>query len=120
MLHGPKPGASARAPALPRLFSQVVIPPTVFRELQQPNTPTPVREWANSLPNWASVRTPKAINLKLDVDAGELEAICLAQAIKAAAVLMDVAHRCKKAVANKGESAYHDRPAGARKGNHEQ
>ncbi len=38
--------------ALPRLFSQVVIPPTVFRELQ-------------------------------------LEAICLAQEIKAAAVLMD-------------------------------
>ena len=75
--------------ALPRLFSQVVIPPTVFRELQQPNTPTPVREWASSLPNWASVQTPKTINLKLDVDAGELEAICLAQEIKAAAVLMD-------------------------------
>jgi predicted nucleic acid-binding protein len=75
--------------ALPRLFSQVVIPPTVFRELQQPNTPAPVREWANSLPSWASVQTPKAINLKLDVDAGELEAICLAQEIKAAAVLMD-------------------------------
>ena len=89
MLHGPKPGASARAPALPRLFSQVVIPPTVFRELQQPNTPTPVRDWANSLPNWASVQRPKVINLKLDVDAGELEAICLAQEIKAAAVLMD-------------------------------
>jgi len=75
--------------ALPRLFSQVVIPPTVFRELQQPNTPARVREWANSLPNWASVQKPKAINLKLDVDAGELEAICLAQEIKAAAVLMD-------------------------------
>ena len=75
--------------ALPRLFSQVVIPPTVFHELQQPNTPAPVREWANSLPNWASMQTPKAINLVLDVDAGELEAICLAQEIKAAAVLMD-------------------------------
>ncbi len=75
--------------ALPRLFSRVVIPPTVFRELQQPNTPAPVREWANSLPNWASMQTPKAINLVLDVDAGELEAICLAQEIKAAAVLMD-------------------------------
>ena len=75
--------------ALPRLFSQLVIPPTVFRELRQPNTPAPVREWANSLPNWVSVQTPKAINLKLDVDAGELEAICLAQEIKAAAVLMD-------------------------------
>jgi predicted nucleic acid-binding protein len=74
---------------LPRLFSQVVIPPTVFRELQQPNTPPAVREWARLLPAWAAVRVPTAINLPLDVDAGELEAICLAREIKAAAVLMD-------------------------------
>jgi predicted nucleic acid-binding protein len=32
---------------------------------------------------------PKSLNLSLDVDAGELEAICLACEIKAAAVLMD-------------------------------
>jgi predicted nucleic acid-binding protein len=74
---------------LPRLFSQVVIPPTVFRELQQPNTPPPVREWARSLPAWAAVQAPTNLNLSLDVDAGELEAICLAREIKAAAVLMD-------------------------------
>jgi predicted nucleic acid-binding protein len=74
---------------LPRLFRQVVIPPTVFRELQQPNTPPPVREWARSLPTWVAVQTPKALNLTLDVDAGEVEAICLAQEIKADAILMD-------------------------------
>jgi len=74
---------------LPRLFSEVVIPPTVFRELQQPNTPPLVREWARSLPAWAVVQTPKALNLSLDVDEGELEAICLACEIKADAVLMD-------------------------------
>ena len=74
---------------LPRLFSQVVIPPTVFRELQQPNTPAPVRQWANSLPAWATVQTPKTLNLSLEVDAGEMEAICLAREINAAAVLMD-------------------------------
>jgi len=74
---------------LPRLFRQVVIPPTVFRELQQPNTPPPVREWARSLPTWIAVQTPKTLNLALDVDAGELEAICLAQEIHADAVLMD-------------------------------
>jgi predicted nucleic acid-binding protein len=74
---------------LPRLFSQVVIPPTVFRELQQPNTPAPVRQWAGSLPAWAAVQTPRTINLSLDVDAGELEAICLAREINASAVLMD-------------------------------
>jgi hypothetical protein len=35
------------------------------------------------------VQSPKALNLVLDVDAGELEAICLAQEIRADAVLMD-------------------------------
>ena len=74
---------------LSRLFGQVVIPPTVFRELQQPNTPPLVRQWARSLPAWAAVQAPKTLNLSLDVDAGDLEAICLAREIKAAAVLMD-------------------------------
>ena len=74
---------------LPKLFQHVVIPPTVFQELQQPNTPSLVKQWAGSLPTWATVRKPTAINLKLTVDAGELEAICLAQEINAAAVLMD-------------------------------
>lgn len=73
---------------LPRLFRQA-IPPTVFRELQQSNTPPPVREWARSLPTWIAVQTPKTLKLALDVDAGEVEAICLAQEIKADAVLMD-------------------------------
>jgi predicted nucleic acid-binding protein len=41
------------------------------------------------LPPWVVVQTPKSINLVLDVDAGELEAICLAQEIQASAVLMD-------------------------------
>ena len=75
--------------ALPKLFRQVIIPPTVFHELQQPNTPSPVRQWAAKLPEWVSVQSPKAMNLKLDIDAGELEAICLAQEIHADAVLMD-------------------------------
>jgi predicted nucleic acid-binding protein len=74
---------------LPRLFRQVVMPPMVFRELQQPNTPAPVREWARSLPAWATVQTPKTVNAALEVDAGEQEAISLAQEINAVAVLMD-------------------------------
>jgi predicted nucleic acid-binding protein len=74
---------------LPKLFRQVIIPPTVFRELQQSNTPPPVRQWAAALPEWVAVQSPKTTNLVLDVDAGELEAICLAQEIHADAVLMD-------------------------------
>lgn len=74
---------------LPKLFRQVVIPPTVFREMQQPNTPPPVRQWASALPKWVAVQSPKVVNLALNVDAGELEAICLAQEIHADAILMD-------------------------------
>ena len=74
---------------LAELFRQVVIPPTVFRELQQPNTPPLVRQWTDSLPAWVSVKSPKTLNLTLEVDAGELEAICLAQEIHADAILMD-------------------------------
>jgi predicted nucleic acid-binding protein len=44
---------------------------------------------AASLPTWIAVQTPKTVNLVLGVDAGELEAICLAQEIHADAVLMD-------------------------------
>ena len=74
---------------LPRLFQQVVMPPAVFNELQQANTPPLVRQWAATLPDWAAVQMPKSLNLKLNVDAGELEAISLAQEIHAAAILMD-------------------------------
>jgi len=35
------------------------------------------------------VQSPKTVNLELNVDAGELEAICLAREIHADAVLMD-------------------------------
>ena len=41
------------------------------------------------LPAWLAVQTPRTLNLALDVDAGEREAICLAQEIKADAILMD-------------------------------
>ena len=70
---------------LPQLFRQVVIPPTVFREMQQPNTPPLVRQWASALPSWVTARTSKVLTLALDIDAGEIEAICLAQEIHAAA-----------------------------------
>jgi predicted nucleic acid-binding protein len=89
---------------LPSLFHSVVIPPMVFAELQQPNTPDRVQEWVSSLPPWVTVQAPKTIDVTLNIDAGELEAICLAREINAAAVLMDdragrnAAGRCGVAV----------------------
>ncbi len=74
---------------LPRLFTQVYIPPTVFQELQHPNTPAAVRDWARTLPVWVKVQAPTTLDPTLDVDRGELEAICLAKEIQAAAILMD-------------------------------
>ena len=67
----------------------MVIPPVVFQELQQARTPPLVRQWAAALPGWVSVQSPKNLKLTLNVDAGEREAICLAQEIHAAAILMD-------------------------------
>lgn len=74
---------------LAQLFEQVVIPPTVFAELQHPNTPALVQEWMRTLPAWVAVQKPASLDLSLNVDAGELEAICLAREIQASAVLMD-------------------------------
>ena len=74
---------------LPRLFERVIIPPTVFVELQHPNTPTLVQEWMKSLPAWIAVQKPTSLDPSLNVDAGELEAICLAREIHAAAILID-------------------------------
>lgn len=89
---------------LPSLFQRVVIPPKVFAELQQPNTPSLVREWAQKLPTWVALQAPQTLDPTLGVDEGETEAICLAQEIKAAAVLIDdragrnAAKRCGLAV----------------------
>jgi predicted nucleic acid-binding protein len=74
---------------LPRLFERVIIPPTVFVELQHPNTPARVQEWMKSLPAWIAVQKPTSLDPSLNVDAGELEAICLAREINAAAILID-------------------------------
>jgi predicted nucleic acid-binding protein len=47
---------------LARLFDRVVIPPTVFAELQHPNTPPPVQEWMRTLPAWVAVQKPDSID----------------------------------------------------------
>ena len=42
-----------------------------------------------SLPAWIAVQKPTSLDPSLKVDAGELEAICLAREIHAAAILID-------------------------------
>ena len=48
-----------------------------------------MRQWAAALPAWVALQSPQTLNLKLNLHAGELEAICLAQEIHADAILMD-------------------------------
>jgi predicted nucleic acid-binding protein len=44
---------------LPRLFGEVLIPPTVHRELQHERTPQRVRAWAQALPAWIKIGPSK-------------------------------------------------------------
>ena len=74
---------------LPALFQEILIPPTVHRELQHQKTPPRVREWAQTLPVWVKVQAPAVLDHLLNVDEGEKEAICPAREMKAVAILMD-------------------------------
>lgn len=76
---------------LPELYGRVVIPEGVFEELQRPSTPESVREWIAGPPDWLEVRRahvqPDASLQLLGI--GERQAICLAQALNAAAIIID-------------------------------
>lgn len=74
---------------LPALFHEVLIPPTVHREMQQLRTPARVRAWATALPVWIKVQAPAVLDDSLKVDQGEREAICLAREVNAVAILID-------------------------------
>jgi predicted nucleic acid-binding protein len=64
---------------LPRIFSRVLIPPAVLRELSCEDTPTPVRNWVTAPPFWLSVSSPDRDEPSFGLDDGEAEAIRLAQ-----------------------------------------
>jgi len=77
---------------LPILYDRVVIPPAVSEELQRPETPPVVRQWAAHPPAWLTVQRPQLLlsgQQFLHLDDGELEAIPLAQELHADRLLMD-------------------------------
>lgn len=73
---------------LPQLFSQVLIPRAVADELQHPMAPDAIRAWAAEPPQWVEVRNVHAGELLDILDAGEAEAIRLAEQLQCA-ILID-------------------------------
>jgi len=72
---------------LPKLFDEVLIPPAVYSELQNPRTPAAVYRLAAALPSWAKVRSPAHIDPAIALGAGETEAIALAIELRIPAIL---------------------------------
>jgi predicted nucleic acid-binding protein len=70
---------------LPALYGRVIIPQTVFIELQHPHTPVVVRAWMANSPAWLEIRqtTSRADTILTEPAAGEWEAILLAQELNA-------------------------------------
>jgi len=80
------------AELLQALYTEVLIPEAVAKELQQPATPESVRHWIVHAPPWLHVvpftASPTPL-LLADLDPGEHDAILLALQVKADLVIMD-------------------------------
>jgi predicted nucleic acid-binding protein len=79
------------AEVLQHLYGCVIIPEAVVRELQAQRTPPVVRQWITTPPEWLQIRKivapPDPPLAKLDP--GEREAIALAEALRADALIID-------------------------------
>ncbi len=76
---------------LPQLFSQVLVPEVVIRELLHEDAPVVVRVWASSLPGWISVEhVPDVISADTEkLQDGERAAIALAESNNANILIID-------------------------------
>lgn len=74
---------------LPRLFGVVFTTPIVLSELSRPASPDIVKHWLSNSPAWLQCQAPKAPSANLRLDAGEAEAIALAEELRADLVLID-------------------------------
>lgn len=76
-----------------QLYGKVLIPGAVERELRHRDTPSIVREWMKSPPEWFRVDASITAkdNVLSELDPGEREAILLAEAVSAHRIIIDEA-----------------------------
>jgi len=74
---------------LPVLFGDIFAPPAVVEELKHQRSPKAVRQWAQNLPTWLNVRSPRNVQHVVGLHRGEIEAIALAEELSAKLLLID-------------------------------
>ena len=76
---------------LPKLYGRVVIPRTVSEELMRLRAALKVQEWIKQPPDWLEILVPTVVvDAKLaKLDAGEREAIVLAEELSADQLIVD-------------------------------
>ncbi|MEW6129464.1 MAG: DUF3368 domain-containing protein [Acidobacteriota bacterium] len=81
------------------LFSQVILPQAVWKELNSADAPEVVRNWVNQRPEWLVIETVEQIDEALnELDEGEKEAIALAQELGCDLLIIDEKRGREKAV----------------------
>jgi predicted nucleic acid-binding protein len=75
---------------LPTLYGRVVVPCAVSEELTCSRAPLKVREWMKQPPGWLKILSPTVVDVNLaKLDAGEREAIALAEELSADQLIVD-------------------------------
>ena len=75
---------------LRELYKRVFVPTAVIEELRHPRAPVAIASWLQRIPDWLEVRSAisQVGNLE-NLDAGEREAIFLAEEMRASLLLID-------------------------------
>ena len=91
------------ADILPKLYEEIWIPEAVWSELEDAEGPEPLRVWTRQPPAWLTVKeAPESTGIEAglaDLDAGECEAILLAEETEASLIILD--ERAGRVVAKK-------------------